>query len=722
MADLDVPPPKGPPERFDSLGEVVSRLTASHGSPTLDAAPHADPTADALAVVGAALDHPAIKPIDSDTLTLEQGVSAASGWMSWRVRLTGRWFDNVPVPLLVHRGAAPAAIVPGGRRSLIVDGGTRATRPMRERETEGLEPEAFAFAVDLPETTRWWSLVSWSLRRQRPALWELLTLAIVTGLGSLVLPITTGAVFGTALPLGRLDLLLIMLGIFVLASVGLTLLALQRGRLVVRILDRMDLTLGAGVTARMLRLKTGFFASRTVGDVANRTLAVDTARRWIDDAVVSLMLTSVFGLVSIGYLLAVDATTALMATGAVAAVLAASIAVHVHGRKLLLPLLDRRSETDALLLSILTNIVSWRSGAAEDRALARWARAQQASTQAMRARLRSVSLGTPIEVAAPTAVLAAFIVSVVLFPSDALSPGSASAPGTFLALYAAIAQMTIAMIALTSNFLYLSEYGPQLSRAEQILTSPTELNRTPPAALKGAVAFRDVQFGYRRDRTPLLSSLSFAVEPGEFVALVGPSGGGKSTLIRLLLGFEEPWSGMVAYDGSDLSTVDVASVRRQMGIVLQSSHPLGTTIRDCICGPRRLNDDALASIVERAGLTDDLARLPLGLDTPVGDGGLGLSGGQRQRVMIAAAIAGDPAILLLDEATSALDNVTQSVVMRTILESSATRIVIAHRLSTIRQADRVLVIADGTIVESGSPAELLESGGLFSKLAARQEV
>ena len=230
-----------------------------------------------------------------------------------------------------------------------------------------------------------------------------------------------------------------------------------------------------------------------------------------------------------------------------------------------------------------------------------------------------------------------------------------------------------------------------------------------------------MHFGYRRDRTPLLAGVSFAVEPGEFVALVGPSGGGKSTLIRLLLGFEEPWSGMVTYDGSDLSTVDVASVRRQMGIVLQASHPLGATVRDCICGPRHLDDDALAAIVERAGLADDLARLPLGLDTPVGDGGLGLSGGQRQRVMIAAAIVGDPAILLLDEATSALDNATQAVVMRTILKSSATRIVIAHRLSTIRQADRVLVIADGAIVESGSPTELLEAGGLFSKLAARQE-
>ena len=722
MASPDAPTPTGRPVPPDPLAEVVSSLTAHHGATALEAPARADTTADALAVVGAALGHPAVDPIDAAALTLEESTGAASGWMSWRVRLTGRWFRNIPVPLLVRTDDAPAVIFPERQRSLIVDGGTRVTRPVRRREAEELRPEAVAFAVDLPETARWWSLVRWSLRRQRPALWELLVLAVVTGLGSLVLPLTTGAVFGTALPLGRLDLLLVMLGIFALASSGLALLALQRGRLVVRILDRMDLLLGAGVTARMLRLKAGFFGARSVGDIASRTLAVDTARRWIDEAVVSVMLTSVFGLVSIGYLFAAGAASALIAAGTVAVVLAASVAVHMHGRTLLVPLLERRSETDALLLSILGNIVSWRAGAAEDRALARWARAQRASTQAMRARLRSVSLAGPIEIAAPTAVLAAFIVSVALFPDGALSPGSASAPGTFLAMYAALAQVTIAMIAITNNLLYLSEYGPQLARLEPIVSGPTELGRTPPPALRGAVAFHDVQFGYRRDRTPLLSGVSFAVEPGEFVALVGPSGGGKSTLARLLLGFEEPWSGMVTYDGADLATLDVAAVRRQMGSVLQSSHPLGVTIRDCICGPRRLDDAVLASIVERAGLTEDLARLPLGLDTPVGEGGAGLSGGQRQRVMIAAAIAGDPAILLLDEATSALDNATQSVVMRTIQESSATRIVIAHRLSTIRQADRLIVIADGAIAETGTPAALLRSGGLFAQLAARQEL
>ena len=715
MADRDASRPA-------ALDEVVASLAATHGAAALAAPTHADPTADALAAVGAALGHPAVEPARPGLLSPEAGTSAASGWMPWRVRLTGRWFENVPVPLLVRRDGAPAVVVPDGRRSLAVDGGTRATRPVREREAAELGPEAVAFAVDLPRSTRWWSLVAWSLGRQRSALRELLILAVVTGLGSLVLPVTTGAVFGTVLPLGRLDLLLVLLATFALASIGLALLALQRGRLVVRILDRLDLLLGAGVTARMLRLKAGFFAARTVGDVANRALAVETARRWIDDAVVSVMLTSVFGLVSIGYLLAADAAVALITAATVAAVLAASVAVHVHGRRLLLPLLDRRSETDALLLSLLANIVSWRAGAAEDRALARWAREQQASTQAMRARLRSVSLGGPIEVAAPTAVLAAFIVAVALFPEGALSPGSASAPGAFLAMYAALAQVTIAMIALTSNLLYLSEYGPQLSRVEPILTGPTELDRAPSGALRGAVALHDVRFGYRHDRAPLLAGVSLAIEPGEFVALVGPSGGGKSTLLRLLLGFEDPWSGMVTYDGSALSTLDAASVRRQMGVVLQSSHPLGVTVRDCICGPHRLDDAALAAIVERAGLDDDLARMPLGLDTPVGECGAGLSGGQRQRVMIAAAIAGDPAILLLDEATSALDNTTQAVVMRTIMESSATRIVIAHRLSTVRQADRIIVIADGAVAESGTPAELMASGGLFAQLAARQEL
>lgn len=722
MADSDAPVTSNSSARLNPLDEVVLSLTSTQESPARAAPLRVDPTADALSIVGAALGRPAVEPEDPGLLTTVEATSVASGWMPWRVRLTGRWFEHVPVPLLVRSNGAPAAIVPDGRRALLVEGGSRITRRFGRSAPVGVEPEAVAFAMDLPATSRWWSLMRWSLRRQGSDLWALLALSVITGVGALLLPITTGAVFEIALPLGRFDLLLALLGAFAIASIGLAILALQRGRVVVRIRDRMDFMLGAGVASRMLRLTAGFFQTHAVGDVANRTLAIESARRAIDDSVVSILLASVFGLVSIGYLFAAGAGIALIAAGTVAVVLAASLAVQLRGRSLLPPLLEKRSETDALLLSILANIVSWRAGAAEDRALARWAREQQASTLAMRNRLRAISLGGPIDIAAPAAVLAVFIMSIFLLPTESLQPGSASAPGVFLAVYAALAQVTIAMIALTTNLVTLSEYGPQLARLEPILTSPSEHQRTSIGTLKGAVSLHDVEFGYRRDRTALYSGLSFAVEPGEFVALVGPSGSGKSTLIRLLLGFEEPWSGMVAFDGSDLSTLDVNSVRRQMGTVLQSSNPLGVTVRECICGPRQLDDAALARIVERAGLSEDVAHMPLGLDTPVGDAGSSLSGGQRQRVMIAAALAGDPAILLFDEATSALDNATQAVVMRTIMESTATRIVIAHRLSTIRNADRVIVIAGGTIAESGPPAELLESGGLFSQLAARQEL
>ncbi len=719
MADdtVDPRPPTG-------LDEAVRTLTSPDGISVLSAPHRADQIHDALSLVGEALDEPSISRSGGDADDTMEAAIATSGLMAWRVRLTGRWFTNVPVPLLVRNDTGPALVVADEHGVLMVDAGTRKSRRLTSRHAERVDADALAFAVDLPTTSRWPALIAWSLRRQRRDLWAFILLAAITGVGALLLPVTTAAVFEVALPLGRLDLALALLVAFGLASTALALLALQRGYVVVRIRDRMDVTLSAGAASRLLRLKAGFFRARTVGDVANRALAVDRARAAVEDSVVSLLAASVFGLVSIGYLFAAGATIGFITAGVVVVVLAASVVIQLRARELLTPLLEHRSQTDAFLLSLLENIVSWRATGAEDRALARWARAQSASTRSMRTRLRAISLSWTIERVAPTAVLTAFVVAVAVVPVADLMPGDPAAPGVFLAMYAAVAQVTIATLALSSNLLTLSEYGPQLARLEPILTSPTERDQasTQSGLLTGAVSLQDVQFGYRSDRPPLFTGMSFDVSPGEFVAVVGPSGSGKSTLLRLMLGFEDPWAGTVSYGGNDLAQVDPTTVRRQMGAVLQGAHPLGATIRESICGPRSLTDDELQLLLARSGLADDVAAMPRGLDTPVGSGGADLSGGQRQRVMLAAALAGDPAILLLDEATSALDNLTQSIVMRSIIESTATRFVIAHRLSTVRQADRVLVISGGTISESGSPEELLTAGGLFAQLAARQEI
>ncbi|MGB6413281.1 MAG: ATP-binding cassette domain-containing protein, partial [Candidatus Cybelea sp.] len=210
--------------------------------------------------------------------------------------------------------------------------------------------------------------------------------------------------------------------------------------------------------------------------------------------------------------------------------------------------------------------------------------------------------------------------------------------------------------------------------------------------------------------------------PGSFVAVVGPSGSGKSTLFRLLLGFEKPKHGSVLYDGHDLAQLDLAAVRRQIGSVLQSTGALQASIFENIAGARFITHDQAWEAARRVGIDEDIAHLPMQLETYLGSDGGGLSTGQRQRISIARAIVTSPRILLFDEATSALDNETQAIVMKTLEQLDATRVVIAHRLSTIQNADRIVVLERGKIVQDGSYAELVSTAGPFAELAQRQSI
>jgi ABC-type bacteriocin/lantibiotic exporter with double-glycine peptidase domain len=204
------------------------------------------------------------------------------------------------------------------------------------------------------------------------------------------------------------------------------------------------------------------------------------------------------------------------------------------------------------------------------------------------------------------------------------------------------------------------------------------------------------------------------------VALIGPSGGGKSTLLRLLLGFETPSAGKVLYDGQDLATLDVLAVRRQLGVVLQNGRVTAGSIFENIGGGSLISLDEAWAAAEDAGFADDVREMGMGLHTIVSEGGTNLSGGQRQRLLIARALATRPRLLFLDEATSALDNRTQAIVARSLERLRVTRVVIAHRLSTIRRADRIYVLDGGRMIEQGSFAELVQNERLFARMMARQ--
>jgi len=210
------------------------------------------------------------------------------------------------------------------------------------------------------------------------------------------------------------------------------------------------------------------------------------------------------------------------------------------------------------------------------------------------------------------------------------------------------------------------------------------------------------------------------VRPGEFVAIVGPSGSGKSTLLRLLLGFERPARGTVRYDGRDLATIDVPWLRRRIGTVLQGGKLWAGDLYTNIAGATSASLDAAWDAARAAGLAADIEAMPMGMYTVVGEGVSTLSGGQRQRVLIARALVGTPRVLLLDEATSALDNLSQKAVLDALAALNATRIVIAHRLDTVRDADRIVVLEDGRIVQQGTFRELAGREGPFAALLARQ--
>ena len=253
---------------------------------------------------------------------------------------------------------------------------------------------------------------------------------------------------------------------------------------------------------------------------------------------------------------------------------------------------------------------------------------------------------------------------------------------------------------------------PEVSDGKQVLTR-----------LSGGIELNNVSFRYSENMPLIIDNLSLKIRPGQYVAIVGKTGCGKSTLMRLLLGFEHPQKGAVYYDGKDLERIDLRSLRRRIGVVMQNGKLfLGDIYSNIVISAPWLSQKDAWEAAELAGIADDIRKMPMGMNTVISEGSGGISGGQRQRLMIARAIAPKPKILMLDEATSALDNLTQKKISESLDSLKCTRIVIAHRLSTIKQCDRIIVLDHGKIIEDGKYDELIEKNGFFAELVARQRL
>jgi ATP-binding cassette subfamily C protein len=350
---------------------------------------------------------------------------------------------------------------------------------------------------------------------------------------------------------------------------------------------------------------------------------------------------------------------------------------------------------------------------AESRAFAAWVK------DFVALRRHALAVRSPLQVFEamyPTLAL------MVLYLLAGRSSGSRSS-GNFLGFIAAFQTFSTMSLRAARALLRLSAIGPVYERLRPLLDTVPEVepNKAYPGVLTGEIELAHVSFRYHPDGAPTLDDVSLRIQAGEFIAITGPSGSGKSTLLRLLLGFEKPSSGAIYYDRQELHTLDLGEVRRQLGVVLQDGKLFEGSLFENIVGSSNLSHEDAMEAVRLAGFDRDLAQLPMGLHTPLQQGGASLSGGQRQRLLIARAIIHRPKILFFDEATSALDNQTQATVAASVEQLAVTRVVIAHRLSTIVNADRIVVLQAGRVVETGTYRELMAKPGLFAELARRQQ-
>jgi len=723
-------------EHKRDLDRSVLRGAYARLSSVLEASPLAgaglapeSPILAAVRLVGKAQgieirDRPEGQPAGKQGDLLAQ-ICNASRIRSRRVILRDDWWrrDNGPlvafqIPEDDPKARRPVALLPTSPQSYVLADPVAGTRvPVDEAVAETLSGDAHMLYPPLPaRPVGMGDLARMAFAGRRRDLATILLMGLAGGLLGLLVPVLTGQVFGTVIPgADRRQLLQITLALIVTSVAG-AIFQVIRSLAVLRLGGKVDGAVQSAVWDRLLALPVTFFRRFTVGDLANRALGIDTIRDLLTGNVLTLALAAVFSVFSFALLFYYSWRLALLATGMVLVlvlVTAALVWLQLRHQRAILALQGRIA---SLLFGLIHGISKLRVAGAESRAYARWA--ERFAEQ----RRRTLAAQRAANAQAAFNAVYGVLTSLGVFAMAGFISNESLPLGEFLAFNAAFGQFLSAALSVVSVFSSVLAAVPVYERLRPILETVPEVDesKSEPGELAGEIEFSHVSFRYHEDTPQVLDDVSFRAGPGEFIALVGPSGSGKSTCLRLILGFEKPVAGSIYFDGQDLAGLAVQSVRRQIGVVLQSGRPMAGSIFSNIVGSANLGIDDAWEAARAAGLEDDVKAMPMGMHTVVSEGAETFSGGQKQRILIARAIVHRPRMLLFDEATSALDNRTQEIVSRSLESMKSTRIVIAHRLSTIQNADRIYVIEGGRVAEQGTFQELLRSNGPFARLAERQ--
>lgn len=483
-----------------------------------------------------------------------------------------------------------------------------------------------------------------------------------------------------------------------------------------RIVTKMNITVQVATMMRVLSLPAKFFKDYSAGELSSRTQIINQLCEMLVTNVLQTGLTSIFSLIYISQIFAYAPALVLPAVLVIVSTVVFSLIVSLMQMKITIKQMKLSSQESGLTFALLSGVQKIKLSGSEKRAFSRWA--DKYSKQAQ------LVYNPPllIKINKVVTTMITLVGTIAMYYFAVMSHVSTA---DYFAFNTAYGMVSGAFMGLAGVALDIAKIKPVMSMVKPILEAVPEISegKSVVTRLSGGIEINNVTFGYDESMPPILNDISLKIKPGQYVAIVGTTGCGKSTLMRIMLGFETPKKGSVYFDGKDLNTIDLKSLRRKIGVVMQNGKLFQGDIYSniIISAPELTMDDAWEA-AELSGMADDIRHMPMGMNTMVSEGGGGISGGQRQRLMISRAIAPKPRILMFDEATSALDNLTQKKVSESLDNLKCTRIVIAHRLSTIRQCDRIIVLDKGKIIEDGTYDELIAQEGFFAELVERQRL
>ena len=643
------------------------------------------------------------------------------GIMRRNVRLDAGWYHDASGAMLATRtdDGSVVALIPGGLNGYrFFDRKSGKTVRLNRQTQSMIEKEAVAFYKPFPLTKMsMGDLMKYIVQQIAPADVVFLAVAVlaVTAIGMLT-PWLNKMLFSDVLASGSSQSLL-GAGIFLIcATVSSLLFGSIKSMLTARIGTKLNLSVEAATMMRILSLPANFFKNYSAGELSNRAQYINGLCSQMASMVFSTGLTSLFSLIYVTQIFVYAPALVVPALLVTLLTLLVTCLQCFNQMKISRRQMELASKESGMSYQLISGVQKIRLSGAEKRAFARWGKlySKQAALQ--------YDPPTFLKVA-PVITMAVSLVGTMFLYAASVKSGVSVAE--YYAFNSAYGMVNGAFTALAGIAAGAAQIRPILDMAKPILEAVPEVSedKLVLTRLSGGIELNNVTFRYKEDMPPVLDDLSLKIRPGQYVAIVGKTGCGKSTLMRVMLGFETPQKGAVYYDGRDLNRIDLKSLRRRIGAVMQNGKLFtGDIFSNITISAPWLTLDEAWEAAELAGMADDIRAMPMGMHTLIAEGQGGVSGGQRQRLLIARAVAPKPKILMFDEATSALDNLTQKQVSEALDRMKCTRIVIAHRLSTIRQCDRIIVLDKGHIVEDGSYEELIEKGGAFAELVARQRL